>query len=371
MGKLFFLFVCCGLYQYSIGQEKGLATSQNKRLDQREIKKFQSTQEVADFILSKYSTETGRIQGIYSWVTNNIRYDKTGTFAMNAGPDKQAKIEVAFKNRRGVCENFAAIFNDICQKSGFQSFMIEGITRVNNQLVDGAHTWVTVRVNEEWYFFDPTWDEGGRSNYFMVTPEEFISTHIPFDPLWQFLPTSANTGMNKTENKSHQSSEFTNYKDSLAAWMQLDSISKLEATERRILNAGINNRNVKTNLSVVKMNLEIERQGEQVEWHEMATKDLNEAVEKINQFIEIRNDLSLLQKPDEELKKMLADSRSKIDRAVTYLDKIDQSKEKLVMGTWPERERIVSLKSKLESQETFLNQYIKTAIAERRALFYK
>lgn len=371
MLKLFFIILCCGLYQYNFGQENGLAISHNKIIEQRKSKKFQSTQEVSDFILSTYSTETARIKEIYSWVTNNIRYDKTGTFAMNAGPDKQAKIDVAFKNRRGVCENFAAIFNDICQKSGFQSFVIEGITRINNQVVDGAHTWVTVRVNEEWFFFDPTWDEGGRSNYFMVTPEEFILTHIPFDPLWEFLPQSYNFGMNETENKSHKSSEFINYKDSLSAWMQLDSISKLEATERRILNAGINNRNVKTNLSVVKMNLEIERQGEQVEWHEIATKDLNEAVEKINQFIEIRNDLSLLQKPDEELKNMLAESRSKIDRAVTYLDKIDQSKAKLVMGTWPEREKIVSLKRKLESQETFLNLYIKTAVSERMALFYK
>ncbi len=371
MLKLFIILLCCGIYQYSFAQEKETDFLQDKNLPHRESKKFQSTQEVADFFRSKYPTETQRINGIYSWVTHNIRYDKTGTFALNAGPDKNAKIDVAFVRRRGVCENFAAIFNDICQKTGFQSFVIEGITRMNNQVVDGAHSWVTVQLNKEWYFFDPTWDEGGRLTYFMVSPEHFISTHIPFDPLWQFLAHPYNTGQDKVASNIKNSSASINYKDSLSAWLQMDSISKLETSERRILNAGIHNRNVKTNLSVVRMNLEIERQGQQVEWHEIATQNLNDAVGLINQFIEYRNDLSLLQKRDEELKKILANIHIKIDLAIEQLDKIDQSKAKLVMGTWPERERIIKLKNNVGNQELFLNKYLNTAVAERKALFYK
>ena len=367
MLKLFIIILCCGIYQFSIAQEKETTILPNKHVAQRENKKFQTTQEVADFFLAKYSTESERINAIYSWVTHNIRYDKTGTFALNAGPDKNAKINIAFTQRRGVCENFAAIFNDICLKAGFQSYVIEGITRINNLLAPGAHSWVTVRVNNEWYFFDPTWDEGGRDQYFMVSPEEFITTHIPFDPLWQFLATPSNIAQIKSENTTKQFS----FKDSLSAFLQMDSIQKLESSERRILNAGINNSNAKTNLSVVKMNLEIERQGQQVEWYDIATQNLNEAVGMINKFIGYRNDLSFLQQADADLKKMLIVARHKIDTALVNLDKIDQTKAKLVMGTWPERERIIRLKTNLANQETFLNEYLNTSLAERKALFYK
>lgn len=367
MLKLFIIFICCGLYQYTFAQEIDTSFIQNKKANHQINSQFQSTAEVADYFLLKYSTETARINGIYSWVTRNIRYDKTGTFALNAGPDKRAKIDVAFAQRRGVCENFSAIFNDICHKAGFESFIIEGITRINNRVQDGAHAWVTVKVNNEWTFFDPTWDAGGGSAYFMVSPEEFIGTHLPFDPLWQFLKYPEYAEMKKGE----RSKEPFYYKDSLTAWMQMDSIGKLESAVRRILNTSTKNRNVKSNLSVVKMNLEIERQGEQVEWHDMATTDLNEAVGMINQFIGYRNDLSLLQKSDAELNKLLRNARLMIERALTYLDKIDSSKASLVLGTWPERERIVLLKENLSSQDRFLTKYLSTALADRKELFYR
>ena len=371
MIKLVFILLCCGVYTFGFAQEKPTSFSRDLKTNERENKKFQSTQDVAFFILSKYSTEAERIKGIYSWVTQNIHYDKTGAFAMNAGPDKNAKVYVAFTRRRGVCENFAGIFNDICQKAGFQSYVIEGITQMNNQIAEGAHSWVTVQVNKEWYFFDPTWDEGGKFQYFMSAPEEFITTHIPFDPLWQFLAHPYNEGQVKKGSTMQHISGPLNFKDSLSAWLQMDSIGKLESAERRILNAASQNRNAKTNLSVVKMNLEIERQGEQVEWHDLATQNLNDAVRLMNTFIEFRNDLTLLQKSDAELKKLLTIARDKIARALEYLDKIDQSNAKLVMGTWPERERIVKLKNNLGTQESFLTQYLNTSLAERKALFYR
>lgn len=371
MIKLVFILLCCGVYTFTFAQEKTPSFSRDVKTNPQDRKKFQTTQDVADFILSKYSTDAEKIKGIYSWVTQNIRYDKTGAFAINAGPDKNAKVEVAFTRRRGVCENFAGIFNDICRRTGFEAFVIEGITQMNNQIADGAHSWATVRVNKEWYFFDPTWDEGGKFQFFMITPEEFITTHIPFDPLWQFLANPYSTGqLTKVNNNGHPFIPIS-YTDSLEAFLQMDGIGKLESSERRILNAASQNRHVKTNLSVVKMNLEIERQGEQVEWHDSATQNLNDAVRMMNIFIGYRNDLSLLQRPDADLKELVATARIKVDQALEYLDRIDQSKAKLVMGTWPERERIVKLKNNLGNQEKFLIQYLTTAVAERKTLFYK
>ena len=55
--------------------------------------------------------------------------NKDSSYSINAGINPDAKITVALKRRRGVCENFAAIFNDICLKTGIASFVINGYTR--------------------------------------------------------------------------------------------------------------------------------------------------------------------------------------------------------------------------------------------------
>ncbi len=371
MLKLVIILLCCGLYQSTFAQEIETTFLENDKVGQSINKSFESTSDVANYYHTNSSNENDRIKGIYSWVTRNIRYDKTGTYALNNGPDKRSKIDVAFTRRKGVCVNFSAIFHDICQKAGFRSFVIEGVTKMNHQIVNGAHSWVAVQIKEEWYLFDPTWDAGGGTVYFMVAPEKFIATHIPFDPLWQFLTYPDYLSMNQKEKRTQQNTAPFNYRDSLTAWMQMDSIGKLESVERRILHTASQNHHAKTNLNVVKMNLEIERQGEQVAWHDQATTILNEAVGLINQFNQSRNDLSLLQKPDGGLKQVLEAAYLKIDIALSYLDKIDQSKATLIMGTWPERERITRLKNNLSGQQEFLSKYLSTALAERKKLFYK
>ena len=59
-----------------------------------------------------------------------------------------------------------------------------------------------------------------------------------------------------------------------------------------------------------------------------------------------------------------------IEEAIQFLDKIDGSNATLIMGTWPERERIILLKNTLRKQEIFLSQYLTTPLKSRIALFY-
>ena len=52
-------------------------------------------------------------------------------------------------------------------------------------------------ITMSWYFVDPTWGSGYLSDgrfvkqinnfYFMTKPKDMIRSHMPFDPLWQFL----------------------------------------------------------------------------------------------------------------------------------------------------------------------------------------
>src|SRR5690606_39205220 len=69
-----------------------------------------STQEVGQNILAKYNTDGSKVRAIYDWVVSNIKYDDDSARIINAGTDPDARVTVAFKRRKGVCENFAAIF---------------------------------------------------------------------------------------------------------------------------------------------------------------------------------------------------------------------------------------------------------------------
>ena len=85
---------------------------------------------------------------------------KTVQTLINSDINPEARITVALRRRKGVCENFAAIFNDICLKAGLTSFVVSGYTKQSGAVDKTGHSWCAVFINKNWYLCDPTWDEG-------------------------------------------------------------------------------------------------------------------------------------------------------------------------------------------------------------------
>jgi transglutaminase/protease-like cytokinesis protein 3 len=55
-------------------------------------------------------------------------------------------------------------FNDLAQKSGIQSYIIEGYTKQYGKVSSLAHAWTAAKINNKWYVFDPTWGAGYVNN---------------------------------------------------------------------------------------------------------------------------------------------------------------------------------------------------------------
>ncbi len=146
-----------------------------------------STADISNYIKTNFKTDKEKALAIYAWVTANIRYSTDSANHINLGSDEEAKVTAALRRRKGVCENYAAIFNDIALKSGLTSFMVSGYTKQGSFVDKTGHSWCVALIDKSWQLFDPTWDEGRGMNvkYFMISPEEFIETHMPYDPLWQ------------------------------------------------------------------------------------------------------------------------------------------------------------------------------------------
>lgn len=332
-----------------------------------------STAGIAEFIKQNFNGDRKRVCAIYLWVTSNIKYDTDSANVINLGADPGAKVTAALRRRRGVCENYAAIFNDICLKSGVTSFVVEGYTKQNGSVDRTGHSWCAVYIDNTWMLCDPTWDAGVGSNtkYFLVPASEMIQSHMPFDPLWQFLnyPVSHQEFYSSNIFSKKQQPYF-NYVDSINAFIKLDSLERLRTSAFRIEQSGLYNNMVKDRLGVTKMQIEIIRQDKDVDLYNSSVADLNDATNIYNNFVEYRNKQFIPSMPDHELQAMLDGIDAKLLHAHKNLYEIAQSAATFTFSTNAVRDKLNAIALLVKQQKEFLHLYFITDKANRQSLFY-
>jgi transglutaminase/protease-like cytokinesis protein 3 len=87
-----------------------------------------TTDGIASYVTENFSTDKEKARAIFIWIASNIEYDIQNMFAINFYEKREDKIVKPLKSRKGICENYATLFNDICSKTGIKSFVIEGYT---------------------------------------------------------------------------------------------------------------------------------------------------------------------------------------------------------------------------------------------------
>ena len=304
------------------------------------------------------------VRAAYDWVITNIRYDEDSARIINAGSDPNARVDVAFKRRKGVCENFAAIFNDICNKAGLHSVIINGYTKQNGQVDKAGHVWCAVSIDKEWYLFDPTWDVGNTKapRYFMGSGDHFAGSHMPFDPIWQLSEQPI------THEQFYKGNKFTTgtasaymFKDSINAYLGMDSLQKVKSELQRIEKMGLYNKRIREHHALLKSLAEMNYQDEQVDYYNAAVADLNEATSMINKFINWRNDTASNQLSPGALQQLIDGANAYMLAAAAKLDVVDRSPAVLVFGTTQAREKLQALMLKTDDQQL----YLKSAYPDR------
>ncbi len=328
-----------------------------KTIDQR--KQPVSTNELAQQIIEKNKTGEAKIYAAYTWVIQNIEYNTDSELVINAGLDPEAKINVAFKRRKGTCENYAAIFNDLCKKMGINSLVIYGYTQQNNRVDRTAHTWCAAFVEDQWYLYDPTWDIDYSSNlhFYKISPHQFIESHMPFDPLWQFLDHPV-SHMQFAGNADAQPPGYFNTADSLRNYFRMDSLQRFQSSVKRMEAFGIYNSIIKTNYLYQKMNIEIINQGRQVDLYNEGVALLNEGVSGLNNFIVLRNNNLTASHSALELQQILKVIEDKISASLVKITEAENGEAELKLGMDSFHERAEKLRQKLADQQTFLISYL-------------
>lgn len=329
-----------------------------------------STEDIAAYINTHFDTDRKKVRAIYTWVTTNIKYSKDSLHRVILNEDREQMIATALRRRKGVCENFAAIFNDICKKCGLRSFVIEGYTRQNGSTDKTAHAWCTVFIDNKWFLYDPTWDEDYinrfaqrlPTNYFQITPLNFIQSHMPFDPLFQLLNypltykefNNGNTQMNNRK-------PYFNYIDSMNEYEKLDQLNKYLSAVSRIERNGTPNSMIATQLSQLKMKIEIIYEDKDSVLYNSAIADYNAAIKLFNTFANYRNNHFSPAKSDIEIQSIFNSIEKLIATARNKLKEVSRSAATLTLNPGDVEKVLDNLAARVKEQQEFLRNYQGTA----------
>lgn len=331
-----------------------------------------NTADIAFYINAHCSTDQQKVRAAYSWVANNIKYDAAHLHRVILDEDKGERVTWALERKKGVCENFAAILTDICIKCGLRSYAIEGYTRYNGSVDKAGHAWSAVFIDNNWYLYDPTWDAGFQengkfigqngANYFQVSPSEFIQSHMPFDPLYQFLEHPLTyQEFSKAYTRADGTTTYFNYKDSIDADEKLTPLNRYEAAAIRIQKNGVPTQNVSTRLKQLRMEKEIIYQDNDADLYNSAVEDYKKAITNFKQFLTYRNNQFMPAKPVSETEGMLHNILSQIANANRKLKEVNGSKATLALNTGDVEKVLSDLETKVKEQQIFLKNYLSTA----------
>lgn len=320
--------------------------------------------DIANYINKHFDSDSKKVAAIYKWIITNITYDADSIHYVILDEDNEERVSFALRRKKGVCENFAAIFNDLCSKCGIPSFTIDGFTKESGTVNRSGHTWCAAFVDGEWNFYDPTWDAGYaqngsfvnemRDNYFKVKPAEFIQTHLPFDPLFQFLnyPISYKEFVDGNFN-DRNSKEFFNYKDSIDSYKNKDRLSQYLSAISRIKTEGWPASKVDIKLKRLQQEVEVMRQDTDMSLYDSAVADYNNAINLLNSFVIYRNNQFHPSKTNEEVEKNFKHISELLTSSSSKLKQVNGSKAVLVLDTGDLQKKLDDLDSKVKDEEAF------------------
>ncbi|HEX2968230.1 MAG TPA: transglutaminase-like domain-containing protein [Bacteroidales bacterium] len=257
-------------------------------------------EEIADYINKNYTREADKAYAIFSWITDNIQYDIENMFNIDFYQNQDGMVDYALRTRKGICLHFASVFNKIAIRTNIKSFVVLGYTKQRGIREYMPHSWCACLIDSQWYLFDPTWGSGYYHNdnfykernmsQFMVRPERFIRSHMPFDPLFQFLnyPVS-NKEFYNHEVGLNETKPFFNYSDSLNNYEQLSDLKKIESTIRRIKQNGINSALIYHEIKYLREKAQSTKYNVAVSIYNSGISDLNECIVLWNEFNPSKN----------------------------------------------------------------------------------
>ena len=119
---------------------------------------YNAAQKVLDKILKNSMSDLEKETAVYSWIVNNVDYDWTHQDVMRETPRESFTPYGGLVNRTAVCLGYATTFQLLMDLAGVECITVAGAAYSSQE----DHSWNMVRLNNNWYCVDVTWDANYR-----------------------------------------------------------------------------------------------------------------------------------------------------------------------------------------------------------------
>jgi hypothetical protein len=372
-----FLFSVLGFCQTTIGYELI-----DKKIAAIPGKSDTSTEEIAKFINANFKTENDKIRAVFFYTASNLSYDVANMFTVDIDETPQDRILKALKTKKGICWDYALIYNEIANLVGVKSVVIQGYTKQNGKVDTMAHAWCASRIGNKWYLFDPTWGSGYVNNnkytrkinniHFKVDPAKMINSHMPFDYLWQFInyPITnqefiiGKTQIDKTKKIFDFESEITKYE-------ALPKMDQFFESAQRIEKNGLKNQLISQAYTYAKSSWNYERETENNTKFNQIVSQYNAAIVELNDFIYYRNNKFKPTISDEELKQRITSLKNKFLNCQELLNNLGKVDSGNLQNVNSMKSGLTGTLKQAEEQEVFVTTYLSKSKLVRKAMFSK
>lgn len=178
--------------------------------------RYSRVENLANQIKKDFSSDIDKARAAFFWLTQNIRYNlrelynpskRSYRFKYSSEEEKAKKLQAikdqliaeTFRNKTGVCEEYAQSFKKICDLLHLESEVIKGYVRndakeIGKIPIDTNHAWNAVKINGNWLILDATWAAGHEYNgkwirefnpyFFNMPAQKIFNTHYPEESIW-------------------------------------------------------------------------------------------------------------------------------------------------------------------------------------------
>jgi hypothetical protein len=324
-----------------------------------------SYHEIAGYLTRNLSSDREKARAIYIWISHNIQYD-LGKVNSDLRYSSAAEIiSEALIEWQGVCQHYSELFLAMSRSVGLKSYLISGYTRDPSGNISGpSHAWNAVRLDNSYFLIDVTWAAGYerdgeyvhrfRDNYFLIPPEEFIETHMPFDPIWQFLDNPVNNAqfISKDFSNLDKPGDFM-FHDSIQQFMQSNKINQLENSNRRILAFGVENNLIQKWVDENSLQITVTK-------YNLAIDTLNYGIDNFNLYITHKNKQFRNPKlEDKQIRELIDKAGNGFYAADSILHELNSFNDELNQAIIDTRNRMPELIAELEREHDFTARFLK------------
>lgn len=380
--RLILFFLCTIFSGVLLSQTKADFSEVDKKVKNIPDSIRKATSSLATYIKSNFSSESDQIRAIFIWTTTNISYDIENMYAINFNETSQDKIKKAMETKKGVCINYAEVFNELANKIGIRSYVIEGFTKQSGFTDYIPHAWCGAKIDSSWFVFDPTWGSGYIQNnkfvrkineaYFKSEPSKIIASHMPFDYLWQFLNYPI-TNQEFYEGKIaiNEAKRFFDFEKAIDEYESAPELQKLKYSAERIEKNGIKNSMIFDRLAYKKREIEIIKQNKLASDFSKVVAKYNEGINDLNKFINFRNNQFKPVVPDDEIRGMIEICKEKLilsQNMINGLGEVDELNKENVNSV---KVAIDDAIKQASEQEAFVKEYLSKGKMGRKSMFTK